>query len=93
MSEDKIEFKRLDYKLVGSDIVTFHLEDNALVKIRVDLDNVGVAVNFKNPDGNPQYNITANLKVNVVPPNKTYYIPRSNLPVPTIKDQRSIKPI
>ena len=93
MAEDQIEFKRLESRLVGSDIVTFKLEDNTLVKIRVDLTNVGIAVNFKNPDGSPHYNCNVNVNVTFVPANRTYYVPRDKLSVPTSKEQRTIKPI
>ena len=51
--EDLVEFKWLEAKPVGSDTVTFRLEDGAIVKIKVDVDRAGVAVNFTNPDGNP----------------------------------------
>ena len=56
MSEDKdtVQFRILDYKLIGSDTVAFRLEDGAIVKIKVDLDRAGVAENFKNPDGTSQ---------------------------------------
>ncbi|WP_455276837.1 hypothetical protein [[Eubacterium] cellulosolvens] len=84
MSEgkDTVEFKVLNYKLVGSDTVTFRLEDGALVKIKVDLDRVGVAENFKNPDGTPHYNIGAGLKVQVVPPGGKFKIPKSKIKLP-----------
>jgi hypothetical protein len=77
---DKIEFKFLDVKLVGNDTVTFRLEDGALVKIKVDVDRAGVAVNFTNPDGSSHYNINASLKVNVVPMKKNFYLPKPQFP-------------
>jgi len=43
-----VQFKMLDYKLVGSNIVTFRLEDGATVRVKVDIAKVGVAENFKN---------------------------------------------
>jgi hypothetical protein len=79
MSEQNIEFKWLDAKLVGSDTVVFRLEDGAMVKVKVDIDRAGVALNFKNPDGSPHYNINASLKVSVVPSGKKFLIPKSLL--------------
>ena len=78
--EDLVEFKWLEAKLVGSDTVTFRLEDGALVKIKVDVDRAGVAVNYANPDGTPHYHIDVSWKVNVTPPKKKFYIRRSELP-------------
>jgi len=81
MSESKIEFKLLEAKLIGNDTITFKLEDGATVKIKVDINRAGVAKNFTNPDGTPHYNVQASLKVNVIPPSKTYSIPKSQLPM------------
>ncbi|MCW4031951.1 MAG: hypothetical protein NWF08_00980 [Candidatus Bathyarchaeota archaeon] len=84
MSENKdtIEFKMLDYKLVGSDMVSFRLEDGAIVRIKVDLGRVGVAENFNNPDGTPHYNIGAGLKVEVIPPGGKFKVPKSKIKLP-----------
>jgi len=92
MSEQKIEFKLLETRLVGSDTVVFRLEDGAMVKIKVDIDRAGVAVNFTNPDGTPHYNINASLKVNVIPSSKKFSIPKSHLPQPPPKEP-TMKPI
>lgn len=84
MSEDKdtVQFRIIDYKLVGSDTVTFSLDDGAIVKVKVDIDRVGVAENFKNPDGNPHYNIGAGLKIQIIPPGGKYRIPKSKVRLP-----------
>jgi len=55
--EDLVEFKWLGAKLVGSDTVTFRLEDGAFVKIKIDINRAGVALNYANPDGTPYYHI------------------------------------
>ena len=81
MSKDVVEFKWLDVKPMGPDTVTFQLDDGATVKITVDIQRAGVAINFSNPDGTPHYNIGAGLRVTVIPPNKKYYIPRTQLMV------------
>jgi len=81
LSDEKVEFRWLDAELVGSDTVTFRLEDGAIVKIKVDIQQAGIAVNFTNPDGTPHYSIGAGLRINVIPQNKKFYIPRSSLMV------------
>ncbi|EPA05890.1 hypothetical protein [Candidatus Nitrosarchaeum limnium] len=48
-SPEKIEFKMLDYKRIENEYVSFELEDGTIVKVKVDLDRVGIATNFKNP--------------------------------------------
>ena len=93
MTEDKIEFKMLEAKLVGSDTVVFRLEDGAQVKIKVDIARAGVATNLTNPDGTPHYNIGAGLRIQVIPAKKKYYIQRSKLKFPTAKKDSDIKPI
>jgi hypothetical protein len=92
MSEEKIEFKMLDSKLLGSDTVVFRLEDGAMVKIKVDIDRAGIAINFRNPDGSPHYNINAGLKINVTPAEKKYQIPKSQLP-PSAPKESKMKPV
>jgi hypothetical protein len=92
MSEENIEFKILDYKLLGSDTVVFRLEDGAMVKVRVDIGRAGVATNFKNPDGSPNYNIGADLRITIIPPEKKFSIPKSQLPQVPPKESK-IKPI
>jgi hypothetical protein len=79
MSEDKVELKILEPKLIGSDVVTFRLEDGALVKLVVCIDRSAVAVNYKNPDGSPHYQINAGMRIIVVPPDRKYFIPRGEL--------------
>ena len=82
MSED-IEFELLECKPIGSDTVVFRLEDGAIVKIRVDIDRAGVAINYRNPDGSPHYNIAVSNKIIVIPPNKRYRLPKEHLHLPT----------
>ena len=77
-----VEFKWLEAKAVGSDVVVFHLEDGATVKVRVSLDRAGVAISTKNPDGTDLYNFSANLQMTVIPPDKKFSIPKSQLQVP-----------
>ena len=78
MSGD-IEFELLESKPVGSDTVVFRLEDGALVKIRVDIDRAGVAINYKNPDGSPHYNIAVSNKIIIIPPSKKYRLPKEHV--------------
>ena len=88
MSED-IEFELLESKPVGSDTVVFRLEDGAIVKIRVDIDRAGVAINYKNPDGSPHYNIAVSNKITIIPPNKRYRIPRAHPQAAQPKEEKS----
>ncbi len=82
LSEPVVEFKWLEAKPVGNDVVVFHLEDGATVKVRVILDRAGVAMSTKNPDGSDLYNFNANLQMTIVPPSKKFTIPKSQLQVP-----------
>jgi hypothetical protein len=92
MPEENVEFKMLEAKLVGSDTVIFRLEDGAMVKIKVDIERAGVAVNFKNPDGSPHYSINSGLKITVIPSEKKFFIPKSQLPTAPHKES-TMKPI
>ena len=92
MSDEKIEFRILDAKVIGANTVVFGLEDGAMVKVRVDIDQAGIAVNFSSPDGSPRYDIRASLHVNVTPPGKKYTVPKSQL-VRTPSKEPSMKPI
>ncbi len=78
-----VEFKMLEAKPVGNDVVVFHLEDGTNIKVRVSLDRVGVALNFKNPDGTPHYTTNFNLTVNILPAERKFSIPKSQIQVPT----------
>jgi hypothetical protein len=90
MSESKVEFKWLEAKCDGTDTVVFGLEDGAVVKVKVDIDRAGVAVSFTNPDGTPHYEIGTSLKITVVPPKKSYYVPRSQLKIPAPKESQNL---
>lgn len=92
MPEENVEFKLLEAKLVGSDTVVFRLEDGAMVKIKVDIERAGVATNFKNPDGSPHYNIGAGLKINVVPSERRFFVPKSQMSTAPRKES-TMKPI
>jgi len=93
MEKEQVEFKWLDAKLVGSDTVVFRLEDGAMVKVRVDIGRAGVAINFKNPDGTPHYNVSAGLRIQIIPKSKKFYVPKSKLRVPPPPKEPKMKPI
>ncbi|GIU71320.1 MAG: hypothetical protein KatS3mg003_0799 [Candidatus Nitrosocaldaceae archaeon] len=78
MSE-KIEFKMLDYECIDKDTVTFKLEDDTIVKIKVDLDRVGVATNYRNPDGTPHYMINTSVKVKIIPSDRRFSVEKSKM--------------
>ena len=75
MTEPMIEFKWLEAKPVGNEVVVFHLEDGTTVKARVSLDRAGVATNFKNPDGTNHYSIGANLNITIIPAKRSSQFP------------------
>jgi len=74
ISKDKIEFKMLDHERIGDEYVTFKLEDGTIVKVKVDLDRVGVATNYKNPDGTPHYAVNASLKLTIIPNERKFFV-------------------
>ena len=74
---EEIEFKMLESKISGSDLVVFQLEDGAQVKIRVNIERAGIATNYTNPDGSQHYNVQASMSVNVVSSDKKYKISKT----------------
>ena len=78
-SREKVEFKMLDYERLENDYVSFKLEDGTIVKVKVDLDRVGKAVNFKNPDGTPHYAINTAVKISIVPSDKTFTVEKTSI--------------
>jgi hypothetical protein len=80
MAEEQIKYRLISAKLVGNNIVCFRLEDETLVKVHVDLGRVGIAIDRKNPDGSPIYNVNANLRMDFVPKDKTFYAPAPSTP-------------
>jgi len=76
---NKIEFKMLDYERLENEFVSFKLEDGTIVKVKVDLDRVGIATNFTNPDGTPHYAINTSVKISVIPKDGTFTEKENNL--------------
>ena len=81
MSEapNKIEFKMLDHKRLENDFVSFELEDGTIVKVKVDLDRVGIATNFTNPDCTPHYAINTSVKLSIIPKNKKFLVEKKSV--------------
>ena len=73
-SKDKVEFKMLDHQRVGDEYVTFKLEDGTIVKVKVDLDRVGIATNYVNSDGTPHYAVNASLKLSIIPNERKFFV-------------------
>ena len=71
---DKIEFKMLEHERLENDFVSFKLEDGTIVKVKVDLDRVGIATNFTNPDGTQHYAINTSVKLSIIPKNKKFSV-------------------
>ena len=81
MSEtpNKIEFKMLNIQRLENDFVSFKLEDGTIVKVKVDLDRVGIATNFTNPDGTPHYAINTSVKLSIIPKNKKFLVEKKSV--------------
>ncbi len=75
-SKDKIDFKLLDNERIGNESVSFKLEDGTIVKVKVDLDRVGIATNYRNPDGTPHYAINTSVKISVIPSERKFSVER-----------------
>jgi hypothetical protein len=78
-SPDKIEFKMLDYSAEGTDTVSFKLEDGTIVKVKVGIERVGVATNYRNPDGSIHYAVNTSVKLYVIPYDKRFTLSRSQI--------------
>jgi len=78
-SKEKIEFKMLDYERLENDYISFKLEDGTIVKVKVDLDRVGKAVNYTNPDGTPHYAINTSVKLSIVPSDRKFSVEKTSL--------------
>ena len=76
---DKIEFKMLDYERLENEFVSFKLEDGTVVKVKVDLDRVGIATNFTNPDGTPHYAINTSVKLSVIPSERKFSVEKTSV--------------
>ncbi len=78
-NRDKIEFKILDFKRLENEFVSFELEDGTTVKVKIDLDRVGKAINFTNPDGTPRYTINTSVKVSIITSERKFSIEKTSL--------------
>jgi len=78
-TKEKIEFKMLDYERLENDFISFKLEDGTIVKVKVDLDRVGKAVNYTNPDGTPHYAINTSVKLSIVPSDRKFSVEKTSL--------------
>lgn len=78
-TSDKIEFKMLDYSIDGTDTVSIKLEDGTIVKVKVGIERVGVATNYRNPDGSLHYAVNTSVKVYVIPYDKRFTLPRNQV--------------
>ncbi len=76
---NKIDFKMLDFKRLENEFVSFELEDGTIVKVKVDLDRVGIATNFTNPDGTPHYAINTSVKLSVLPHDKKFSVEKNSI--------------
>ena len=79
MSQDKIEFKILETKLIGNNVVIFRAEDGATIKARVFCDSVALAIDYRNPDGSPHYRQHIQVNVTTIPPDRKFFVPKSEM--------------
>jgi hypothetical protein len=89
MSNEQIKDKQISAKLVGSNVVSFRLEDGNLLKVHVDLNRVGVAVDRKAPDGTPIYNFSLNPRIEIETKDKTFYAPAPAIPTQSTINKKS----
>ncbi|KAF6242951.1 hypothetical protein C6988_07220 [Nitrosopumilus sp. b1] len=78
-NKEKIEFKMLDYSRLENEFVSFKLEDGTIVKVKVDLDRVGKATNFTNPDGTPHYAINTSVKLSIIPSERKFSVEKTSV--------------
>jgi hypothetical protein len=71
MSEELVEFRWLESKLVGNDSLVFTLEDGAKVIVKVEIMKAGVHTDDK---GEPIYHFEFNNICKVIPAKKTFKI-------------------
>jgi hypothetical protein len=69
----------LDFERLENEFVSFKLEDGTVVKVKVDLDRVGIATNFSNPDGTPHYAINTSVKLTVIPSNRKFSVEKTSI--------------
>ena len=55
------------------------ISDGTIVKVKVDLDRVGIATNFKNPDGTPHYAINTSIKLAITPNDKKFSVEKNSV--------------
>jgi len=79
MSDDKIEMKMLESKLLTNNVIKFQLEDGTIVHVKVEISRAGIATNYKNPDGSPHYEIQFANAVQVIPKDRKFFIPKPTL--------------
>jgi hypothetical protein len=78
--DNKIEFKMLDYSVVDNDdTVSFKLEDGTIVKVKVGIERVGVATNYRNPDGSLHYAVSTSVKLYIIPHDKRFTLQKSQI--------------
>ena len=76
-SVDKMDFEMLDYERLENEHVSFKLGDGTIVKVKVDLDRAGKALNYRNPDGTPHYAINTSVKLSIMPPDKRFSVDKA----------------
>jgi hypothetical protein len=91
MAQDQIKYKLISAKLVGSNVVSFRLEDETLVKVHVELSRVGIAIDRKNPDGTPIYNVNAGMRIDFETKDRTYFAPAPPMTTKNVDNKNADK--
>ena len=78
-ANDRIEFKMLEHESIGDDFVSFKIEDGTIVKVKVSLERVGIATNYRNPDGTAHYAVNSAVKIYIIPSDRRFTMPKSQV--------------
>ena len=89
MSQEQIKYKRITAKIVGSNVVNFRLEDGTLVKIFVEMNRAGIAIDRKAPDGSPLYNFEIGTRMDIQTKEGTFYAPQPPMPIAKVNNPKN----
>jgi hypothetical protein len=89
MAQEQIKYRQISAKLVGSNVVNFRLEDGNLLKVHVELNRIGVAIDRKAPDGTPIYNFSMNPRIEIETKDKTYLAPAPPIPTQSTTNKKN----
>jgi hypothetical protein len=59
--------------------LSFKLEDGTIVKVKVGIERVGVAINYRNPDGSLYYAVNTSVKFYIILHDKRFMLQKSQI--------------